>query len=545
MSDTYDLMPTADSRQWKLSEVGAPSAGGRPAAFNSNEESGSDIFHPLRIVFKRRVWIYVCSIIGLILSAVACVVVPPTYVATSRLQLLNQSNGKLTLSDGQSNSDADGFDYFATLQTDVSVMESDTLDMQVIRELNLADSPSFRFNPLIKTAEVRREMTLPVDQAPLKRAAILNKFRSSLSVDIVPGSRLITVSYADSDPVMTAKIVNKLVSDFVEYNFQVRYDATNKATGFLSQQLVDLKAEVEKSQQHAVDLQRATGMFGVDASHDIVVARLEQLNNDVVAAQTNRVTKEALYNLARTGNPEAIAGLLGTTSSVAAPGAAASTETQSTSISSLRQKEADLNAQYADMATQYGPAYPKLIQMKGQLTAIQGTIQTELDKVVQNARNQYQLALAQEANAKKMFEEQQEVASKVNDDAASYTIAKQEADSSRTLYENLLQKMQEAGVLAGLRSSDLNILDPAGVPGRRSKPTIKVYLAGGLMAGLVLGVIAAFLAEALDRTIRSDRDVETILRLPVLALIPAIEVGSDKTVRRLVGPGGGAVISGA
>src|SRR5580693_7761318 len=114
MSDTYDLMPTPDNRQWKLSEPEAPTSGMRPAAFTPSEDTGSDIFQPLRVLYKRRLWIYISTVLAIILAAVVCVVVPPTYVATSRLQLLNQSTGSLAVSNGAPGSDGDGFDFFAT-----------------------------------------------------------------------------------------------------------------------------------------------------------------------------------------------------------------------------------------------------------------------------------------------------------------------------------------------------------------------------------------------------------------------------------------------
>jgi polysaccharide biosynthesis transport protein len=504
----------------KLDETETPTARPLPTlgpttASGPAQQTTFDVFEPLRVLLRRRWCLYVSTPVLLVLAVLFSALTPARYVATSRLQLLSQQTGRLSLGDGPADN-SDGFDFYATLQTDVTVMQSDTLAMQVIRELDLGNAGEYAFNPVIKTAEVRRQMALPMDQSPLKRAAVLAKFKSSLFVDIVPGSRLITVGYRGPDPELAAKIVNRLVSDFVEYDFEVRYNATVKATDFLSRQLVDLKAEVEKSQERVVQLQKAAGMFGADENHNVIASRLEQLNDEVIAAESNRVAKEAVYNLARNGNPELVAGVLG----AGANGQGSENQNALSLINHLRQQEADLKIQYAQALTQFGSAYPRVIELKNQMASVESSIQTELGKVVESAKSQYELAASQETTAKKIFEQQQTVASKMNDQAIEYKLAKNEADSSRVLYDNLLQKLKEAGVLAGLHSSDLNVVDPAVVPGSPAKPRLRTYLAGGLLAGLALGVIGAFVFEATDRTIRSPEEFESTTHTPLLGIIP-------------------------
>ena len=103
---------------------------------------------------------------------------------------------------------------------------------------------------------------------------MLKRFKANLKVNAVSGTRLIAASDMHPDPEMAAKIVNRLVSDFVEYNFQVRYNATTKATDWLASQLVELKSQLEQSQQRAVQLQQESGIFGQDEHNNIVLTRL-------------------------------------------------------------------------------------------------------------------------------------------------------------------------------------------------------------------------------------------------------------------------------
>lgn len=515
MIKNYELLPPSDNRPQKVVDVTPLPRLERAAATPPPENPALDVFGLLRVLLRRRIWIYIGSATMLAAAALVCLVMTPEYVATSRLQLLTQEMGRLSLKDGDGGG---GFDFYSTLQTYVTVMQSDTLALQAIKELNLENEKGFRFSPLIKTDEAKRQMAAPLDQAPLKRAAILRKFKANLLVESMAGTRLITVSYKDSDPEVAAKVVNQLVSDFVEYNFKVRYNATTKATDFLSKQLVDLKSEVEKSQARAVELQKTSGILGADEHDNIIITRLEQLNSELTAAQANRIVKEAVYNLARNGNPEQIAGLLATAGGDS--GSSSEAGDLLALISHLRQQESDLTTEYADASAKYGPAYPKLIEMKERLASLRSQIQTQLGKVLETAKSEYDLAASREATAKRMFEEQKALATRMNDRAIDYTIAKHEAESNRVLYDNLQQKLKEADVLAGLRSSELNIVDAAVAPGRPNKPRVPLYLAAGLMAGLALGVVAAFVVEALDRTMRNPEEIESTTQIPILGIVP-------------------------
>jgi capsular exopolysaccharide synthesis family protein len=337
-------------------------------------------------------------------------------------------------------------------------------------------------------------------------------------VDAVSGTRLINVSYTDSDPKMAAKIVNQLVSDFVEYTFQVRYNATAKATDWLSRQLVDLKGQVEQAQERAVQLQRDSGIFGEDEHHNIVVTRLEQLNNEVTTAEADRVLKEALYKLSRSGDAEAVSDMLGTQTG----STLSETANSAAVLHNLRQQEASLNAEYADALTKYGSANPRLIQIEQRRASIRASISAELAKVENRAKDQYRVAASREIAAKKAFTDQKTAASRMNNKAIDFLIAKHEADSSRELYDHLLGKLREAGVLAGLHSSELHVLDPAEVPIRPSMPNVPLYLAFGALAGMAIGMVSALIADSMDHTMRDLGDIETTTFAPLLGVVPDV-----------------------
>ncbi|HEY6969698.1 MAG TPA: polysaccharide biosynthesis tyrosine autokinase [Candidatus Angelobacter sp.] len=527
MSRNFELIRKADHAIHAHREAGlsahslplsAHTAEDRTAGEQSTD-SDLDIVNLWQAIIRRRSWIYFWMITMLAAAGLVCFLMTPQFKAESKLEILKQDTGGLSVGANGASSDgsSDPLDFNMTLQTQLAVLSSDVLAWQVMKELKLVGSDDETPElPLISTGATP-EPSETSGPPPTKEAArALKRFKSNLKVKDISGTRLISVSYMDPDPTMAAKTVNQLVSDFVEYNFQVRYKATTRATEWLGRQLVDLKSQVEKSQQRAAELQKESGIFGQDEHNNIVLTRLEQLNNQLTSAEADRVIKENVYKLSRSGNPELIAGMLGSQPERNMSEAA----NPASLLNSLRQQEATLSAEYADASAKYGPAYPRLIQIKEKLGSVRSSIAAELGKVAARAKNEYELAAEREGAARKAFTEQKAMAAQMNDKATDFLIAKHEAESGRVLYEHLLEKLKEAGVLAGLHSSAFHVLDPAKVPAVADRPNVPLYLGFGGLAGLFLGLLSVFVVEAGDRSMRDVRAIEITTHWPVLGVIP-------------------------
>jgi len=461
-------------------------------------------------------WIFVCTAAMAAVAAAVCLFMTPQYEAESTLEILKQNAGPLSAgSDPTAIASSDPLDFSMSLQTQLAVLNSDTLAWQVIRELKLLKPEDLATEQALAAKSGTDTVSAASNLRPGKRASeLLRQFKRNLRVSAISGTRLIQVGYLDSNPKRAAEIVNQLVSDFVEYNFRVRYDATSKSTEWLGGQLVELKSQVEQAQTRAAELQRESGIFGEDEHHNIVLTRLEQLNNELTSAEVDRVLKENVYRLARSGDPEAVANLLG---GQLGGGSGAN---PAMLLNSLRQQEAAIAAQYAEAAAKYGPEYPRLIQLKDQLNSVRGLLAAEIAKVAQRAKSDYELSVGREASARNALTRQKAVAAEMNDKATNYLIAKQEADSSRRLYQHLSEEVKQAGVLAGLHSSDLHVVDRAAVPLRPARPKVPLYLAVGTFAGMLLGLICVFVVEATDRTVRNVAEIEANTFAPVLGVIP-------------------------
>ena len=117
---------------------------------------------------------------------------------------------------------------------------------------------------------------------------------------------MIEVRFLNRDPQVAANVVNTLVADYLEQYFRTRYQATAQASEWLSKQLAELRSQVEAAQEKVVAYQKQTGILGTDEAHNVVTAKLEELNRQLTAAEANRMLKQTGYQIAKTGNAELI-----------------------------------------------------------------------------------------------------------------------------------------------------------------------------------------------------------------------------------------------
>jgi len=488
----------------------------------AEQEETISLLEIWRILRKRR-WVIAGVTCGLFaLSLLVTLSMTPKYRATATIEFNRSESGVLDVGDSRTMlGDAGAPDYYVTQQTQIGALQSDTLALQVIKELNLEHRREFATRQSIMDyfRHYPDESQLPLEKADHRRANVLRAFHKNLRVEPVSGTRMITIDFLSPDPKVASQVVNKIVDDYMEQYFEMRLSATMRASDWLSKQMSDLKANLEASEENLVNYQKQTGMVGSDDSHNIVLSRLESLNQELLAIESKRMLAQTVWQLAKNGNPELISGLVGTSNS-------AMPSTLSL-IESLRAHESDLKLEYAQAVTTFGTAYPRVIQLKSQLDEIDHTIQTELSNLAARAENDYQTAVSTENAVRSSFAEAKTEAIKLNDASVQYTILKHESESNRELYDGMMKKLKEAGVLAGLRSSNIVVVDPGRPADRSSRPIVWLNAGVGLLGGLLIGVIGAFVMENLDQTINSPDEAEEVAGVPALGFVPRWKVRTN------------------
>jgi capsular exopolysaccharide synthesis family protein len=473
-----------------------------------------------RILLKRRATVLCCLVVIFSLVTIATFKMTPTYQATGRIAINKLDPGVLSLKDiGQ----GEDYDDPSELDTQVKILQSDSLALQVIRQLNLDKDPAFAGGEAADTTKLENLTSDSLRVDSNRTTALLGSFRGGLRVTRVPSTRIIQIDYLSADPKLAAGVVNTLEKTFIEQNFKTKFESTMQASDWLSKQLLDLQMKVETAQEKLVQYQKDHGILGVDEKQNIVTDKLDQLNKDLTAAETDRIQKESLYRLIQSGSPELISSI----NPISASG-------QQSLLDKLRAQQADLKIQYARANAQFGPAYPEVVKLDNQLKQVEAEIQIEIKKIGGGVKSQYLAAVARQKMLRDALEAQKQEQNKLNESAIEYNTLKRDVDTSRQLYEGLLQKLKEAGITAGLRTNNIRVVDAARVPPFPTEPNIPRNLGFGFLLGLSSGIGLAFLLEGIDSTVRTTEQAQIISALPSLGIIPlSIKPGHPENRKQL------------
>lgn len=487
-----------------------------PAPYETVEmEEAPDLLAYWRVIRKRRWTVLTIFFVLFTVVVIGTLKQKPIYRTRALLEIEKENPNILTVQElFELETVSDTY-----LETQYKVLASDSLARRVIDQLQLDKVKEF--NPPKGWWSFRKKKTAPAPQVfavegaaserdPEVYQRTLERFQDRLSIEPVKRSRLVAVSFESQDPALAAQVVNTLASHYVEQNLEVRWEATQKASEWLSQQLLGLKARLEKSEDELQKYARENGLLFLESEkgipENIVNQRLRQLQEELTKAQASRYEKESLYRLLQAGDYGSLPGVF-----------------ENKLMQDLTVRLAELQREHAQLATTFTPDYPKVKQIQSQMDEIAAVLARERERAAQRMTNDYLAAVRREKLLQQAFEEQQKQANHIAERSVQYNILKREVDTNKQLYEGLLQRLREAGVSAGLKASNIRIVDAAEPPEKPAKPKLALNLALALTLGLGLGVGAAFLQEYLDNTLKTSEDVERFLHLPALALIPSVE----------------------
>jgi succinoglycan biosynthesis transport protein ExoP len=448
------------------------------------------------IILRKHQWLILTFLLTVVtVVTIASFKMKPVYLAAARVEVDKESQNMMPFPD--SNSYDEFMDMENYLETQTKILQSETLALQTIKSLDLTRYPEFGGGP----SATAWSHSGPAPQRP----AILGAFLGRLTVKRVPNSRLIEVTFEAQDPQLAAQIVNTHLQNFVEQNFRSKYDATMQASNWLASELEELRIKVEKSENARIAYQRANQTWQIDEKQDITTSKLADLSKAVTEAQTDVAQKEALYRMAVSGNVDAMP---------AAHGSEVLTE--------LLKRKSDIDQQYAEALSQYGPNFPKVLRIAAQQKEVDDNLTRARKTLIESIQQEFNTARSHVELLQETLDKQRAEANDQAEKLIQYHILQHDAESNRLLYDGLLQKLKEATITVGLRSSNIRVVDPALAPGGPSRPQKARNILLAFLIGLVGGVGLALFREYLDNTVKSPDDIEALTGLPSLAVVPAM-----------------------
>ena len=477
----------------------APELQRRPGVSDGSETSLSEAVATIR----KRLWIPVlAALLGVCYGAYKAYTQPKLFTASSTVQVHNGSANAYRLENSSYYDD----DSLTKMNTEVSILQSDTLLTTVARDMNLANNPDF----FGATAPLPH---MSIDD-PVVRANVLGTLRGGLQIVLIPRTQLMRISYSSLSAKLSADIVNQLVAAYIQRSFQTPAKQTKMVSDWLSGQLDELKHQVERSQQQMMDLERQLGVLGYDnSSHNELQAALEELLTAENNAKIQRITAESRYRMVTGMDPNTLESSIEITPGTA-PG----------ELNALRSQIAAEKAQYASLtantAAGLGPNNPNVKALTTRIDELTKELDAEQNRIVTQAREHYLAAKATEESTHRELEARKQEAYQQGDDKVRLSILQREYEQNRTLYDGLQQRLETAKVEAGLDALEVDTVDEAVPPVSPNLRPASVIIGSTTLFFALGGIIIAFLVDALDTRVHGVPQIEAIMQMPSLALIP-------------------------
>jgi polysaccharide biosynthesis transport protein len=488
----------------------------------SRLEQPPDLLAWWRVIRKRRVTVLTAFSVLFTIVLIGSIEEKPVYRAKALIEI-----------DKENPSVANPQELFqldevsdAYLETQYRVLASDDLAERVIQKLSLYQQeefvPTARVWPWSVSASPLFPSPSPRDGAAVPdlsvREAVLTRFQDRLEVRPIRRSRAVELRFSSHDPELAARAVNAVAENYIQKNLEARWDATQKASEWLSLQLQDLKAKLEKSEDDMQKYAKDNGLLYLEtdkgSTESIVNQSVREIQEELTKAQSDRFEKESVFRLVQSGDYGSLPGVF-----------------DSKLLQDLTVRLADLEREHAQLAATFTEKYPKVQETQSQIAEIQSSLERERWRAARKISNDYFAALRREKLVRQAFAEKQTEANQIAEKSVQYGILSREVDSNKALYEGLLERLKEAGVSAGLKASNIRIVDPGTVPFKPIAPNYPLNLGLAASLGLGLGVSMAFLKEHLDQTIRYSADVFQFLNLPVLGFIPRLGPLEDRKLK--------------
>jgi polysaccharide biosynthesis transport protein len=455
---------------------------------------------------RKRLWILIlAAVLGICYGSYTAMTQPRLYIATSTIQVHSGASNQFRLDQAYDFGD----DSQTRMNTEVLILKSDTLLTNVARDLDLANNPDFNGGTAPKT-----HLSLT---DPAVHDSVVGALKGGLDVAVLPRTEMMTVSFSSLSPKLSADIVNKVVEDYIQRAYNAPYARTKAISDWLSQQLDELKLQVERYQQQMMDLQQKLGALGFDSKNNALESSLEAL----VAAEGNakiaRINAESRYRMIAGMDPSTIQGSIETT-----PG------TMPVELNALRASLATAKSNYQQMMASLGPNHPEAKALENQINELTKQITTEQSRLELQAKENFLAAQAAEQKTEQELEARKKEAYLQGNDMVQETVVQREYDQDRALYEALQQRLETAKLESGLDATEVDQVDKALPP---VSPTLRSpvnIIATTTIFFLLGGIVIAFILESLDTGLHDIQEIEAVMNMPSLAVIPKAKRSSPE-----------------
>jgi polysaccharide biosynthesis transport protein len=498
------LLPPDPGKRADLASRGGPPASAGMEGYGPNYyttghtdgvEKGS-LLDYWSILSRKKGTLIALGIAGAFAGVMITLVQSPVYRAHATIEIQDVNQEFLNIKQASPVEDSSSSDASTDLQTQLQILRSETLIVQTLNKLNIRTLAAL--NPRTSGFEVwHRQDTVPT------RNELIEGTARNLKITVENQTRIIEISFQSTDPKIAATFANTLASEFIDQNMEARWQASQRTSVWLGQQLADLRNNVQRSDDALQAYARQNALVYTGDKENVATEKLRQLQAQVSQAQGDLAVSESRFKVANTASPETLSEVL-----------------NDTSLRTLQNKITDLRTQAANLSTTFKPEYSKLKEINAEIETLESALEHERGQVVTRITNDYLEAERREGILDDAYNNQVKLVMQDSQKAIQYDILKREVDTNRQIYENMLQRVKESGIASALKATNIRVIDPATTPDKPFKPSLPLNSVAGLMGGLMFGVAIVITRHRADRRLRQPGDAGRLLGLPELGVIP-------------------------
>ncbi len=476
-------------------------------------------------IFRRWLWLFVLvMVVALSLGAYLTFSRIPTYTATGsivvdlRKQNLINNNINQVLSDLPEDP--------SVVDTEVEMLRSYALAQKVVDVLGLQDDPDFQPDATPSWIDTARDWTIgtlrsllqpdqgdtPPDPAlarEVARQTVVQNVWNGLSVTRSGTTNLIYVSYDLYDPIKAAKITNAFMNEFLDMGLDLKFGATRRVSTWLSTRLSGLRNQVQQAEAAVAQYRARNDLLSTQGA-TLTEQEISGLDQQLALARADQAEADARLSTARAQLAH------GST------GEDVTATLDSPVIQGIRAQITTVSQNLAELETRYGPKYPDLVKARKQIADLQDQLHAEIKRILSNLESQATVAHQRTDSISQSLAKLRNTLANNNEATVHLNELERNADSAKTLYEAFLERYKQTSSLEGMSDADERIVSSAAVPIVPSAPKPLLNMALALALGILGGLGAVLLAEALSTSVLTAEDIERDVQLPCLASIPRL-----------------------
>jgi polysaccharide biosynthesis transport protein len=485
-----------------------------------DQEEKLELLEYWRSIVKRKKAIIGFGLIVALLAAVIVMVMTPIYRSTATV-LIEANKSKLLSIEDVYSGISQNREHF---QTQVEIIKSREVAMRTIEKLKLWEHPEF--DPRRQEDSWRAAIGFSAEPKEwndkLLAEAVLGAFTSRLSVEPVRLSQLAKVSFESQDPALAAKVANALADVYIDKDMESRFNLTRQASGWLQDQLSELRQKLNDSEKALQDFREREGIVDLKSvTQSGAGHQIEEVQRRLIEARMKRAEAESAYQQIRSA-PKG-----GDLSSLPAV-------LRNPIVAEAKRAEGVAERQLSEVSQRYGSEHPRFIQAKSELESARDNLRRQVESVVASVMREYEAARATEGTLEGVLRSARGSVQQLNRKEGELSIYEREVEANRQLYDMFITRTKETNVASDLQTPIARVVDAAVVAQSPVKPKKKQIVVIAFVLGVFLGVLAALLRDRLDNTLKTTEDVESRLREPILTSLPLLnkdEVARTKTAR--------------